>query len=48
MGGDKIRHVLFLKKAWRWRPTAKMRAEGFKMITLGQVRRHRPSPRPRR
>jgi hypothetical protein len=37
MGADKIRHVLFLKNAWRWRPTAKMRAKGFKMITLGPV-----------
>jgi hypothetical protein len=37
MGADKIRHVLFLKGGWRWRPTAKMRAKGFKMITLGPV-----------
>ncbi len=34
--GDKIRHLLFLNNRWRWRPTATMRAKGFKLTTFGR------------
>ena len=33
---DQIRYLLFLNGRWRWRPTATMRAKGFKLVTFGR------------
>ena len=33
---DSIRYLLFLNGRWRWRPTATMRAKGFKLTTFGR------------
>jgi hypothetical protein len=35
MGTDKIRYLVFVSGRWRWRPTATMRAHGFKLVTFG-------------
>jgi hypothetical protein len=36
VGSDRIRHFLYINGRWRWRPTKKMRAVGFKLINLGR------------
>lgn len=36
MGSDQIRYLIFLSGRWRWRPTAAMRARGFRLITFGR------------
>jgi len=34
MGNDRIRYLVFVWGRWHWRPTKKMRAAGFRLITL--------------
>src|ERR1700738_2087856 len=36
VGSDHIRHFLYLNGRWRWRPTRKMRAAGFRLTNLGR------------
>src|ERR1700730_9886448 len=36
VGSDHIRHFLYLNGRWRWRPTKKMRAAGFRLTNLGR------------
>jgi hypothetical protein len=36
MGKDKIRYLCFVNGRWRWRPTPKMQAAGFRDIHLGR------------
>ena len=36
LGGDRIRYFLFINGRWRWRPSAKMRANGFRLTTFGR------------
>ena len=36
MGQDKVRYLLFVCGRWRWRPTRRMRAHGFKLVTFGK------------
>lgn len=35
MGKDRVRYLVFVCGRWRWRPTAKMRALGFRLVTFG-------------
>lgn len=35
MGSDKIRYLVFVSGRWRWRPTAAMRAHGFRLVNFG-------------
>ncbi len=35
MGNDRIRYLIFVCGRYRWRPTKRMRAAGFRMINLG-------------
>ncbi|RAI30369.1 hypothetical protein [Rhodoplanes serenus] len=35
MGRDKIRYLVYVNGRWRWRPTRKMRALGFRLETFG-------------
>lgn len=37
MGTDKIRYLVFVSGRWRWRPTATMRAHGFRLVTFGRT-----------
>jgi hypothetical protein len=37
MGHDKIRYLVFTYGRWRWCPTAKMRAKGFRLVNFGPV-----------
>jgi hypothetical protein len=36
MGSDQIRYLIFLSGRWRWRPTAAMRARGFRLVSFGR------------
>lgn len=48
MGKDRIRYLVFVNGRWRWRPTKRMRACGFRMINLspGVLVDGRPRPAP--
>lgn len=36
MGTDNIRHLIFMKKRWRYKPSALMKPHGFKFTTLSK------------
>ena len=36
LGRDKVRYLCYVNGRWRWRPTPKMRAAGFKDVHLGR------------
>ena len=46
MGDDRIRYLVHVNNRWRWRPTARMRAAGFRLITLsrGTIVGGKPAP----